>query len=327
MFFTKIIKRNVILSLIMSKDIIIITGASGLLGSALLYQLAPFYRCIGICHTHNITTPNAIIVNSDFRKKENIYKIVNEYAPDILIHCAAMTNVDLCEQDKDACFETNVTMTQMIVDAVNNSSKKTKIIYISTDFVYDGSKGAYTEKDDTCPVNYYGKTKYMGEKIIQTNDLPYIILRTSIYGSNIQPKWSFYEYVFHTLKQGNPVSLPEDCTTSMISTWDFAEKLYEILKKQWRDGIFNLCCCDYMSRYEFGKTIAQMNGYDEKLVRPIQDGQNIRIVPRPKKIHLNTEKIQKIFNISLPTMKESLKHTKEQEHNFLNAGMVCSTKI
>ena len=187
---------------------IIITGANGMLGSALcqlyndkyiVYALHRDEKCLSVCKED---------YSLDLRHVASVNKIINEIEPDLLIHCAGLTNIESCEQNPDLAVSLNVSTIENIA---RSCSDKTKLIYVSTDQVY-GDTEDYSETNQLLkPVNNYGKSKLYGEQKLQNISSNYLILRTNIFGWNVKrARVSSAEWMYFTMKQGKEINLFTD---------------------------------------------------------------------------------------------------------------------
>src|SRR5579871_3889333 len=169
---------------------ILVTGSNGLLGQHLVkLLLEKEYHVIalgkGVDRLSFSPNPLYKYVDADITDANAIENLMADETPDIIIHAAAMTQVDICEQEKEKCYDINVNGTKIITTLAEKN--KIFLIFISTDFVFDGEKGNYKEEDELKPVNFYGSTKMDAEKIILDSETTYSIIRTClVYGNVLQ---------------------------------------------------------------------------------------------------------------------------------------------
>ena len=262
-----------------------VTGASGRLGNELIkYDCSPIYA--------DIASPKQL-------KKE--IDIIN---PDTIIHCAAITDVNGVEKFlyKDA----------QRVNVVGTSCLRTvfdgQIIYLSTDYVFDGQRGPYTETDKPNPISVYGNSKYMGERIIQENQKPSdIIVRTTIlYGNNTKP--DFVKSILKKLKGTETF----DVTTSVYGTPTYiphlADAILQLCEMKSAPRIVNIAGKDCMSRYTFAKLIAEVFELDGDLIIPTKKVYGD--APRPKKAGLVTKLAEKL-ELPIYSVREGLEEMKD----------------
>jgi dTDP-4-dehydrorhamnose reductase len=278
------------------------TGVSGLLGNNRAYYFKDKYDTLGLYNSHPVIIDGTNTEKCDFSYPDNIKGIISEYDPKILIHCAALTDVDECEVDKNAAKKINVLATKNIVKEVID--KDVYLIYISTDAVYEGMEGNYTEDHEIIQQNYYGQSKYEGEleALKKENSL---ILRTNIFGWNIQNKKSLAEWILEELKTGRRINGFRDVNFSPMYTMELARVIDISIKKN-VIGVYNCGSVDSCSKYEFALKIADCFGLDETLITPISiDDFNFK-AKRGKNLTLNVKKIQKALDYELPTISNSI---------------------
>ncbi len=262
---------------------ILITGGSGLLGQALMacFQDQDVY---GTYYQH--PSPNAHMMFLDITSKKNVDKVINIIGPDIIVHTAALTGVDYCENHQSEAALLNVSGTKNFM--MSSKKMKAKFVYISTDYVFNGEKGRYTEQDPTDPINVYGETKLAGEKLVEQGCREYIIARTSVlYGS---PKGNFATWIISQLSQGKPISVVEDQYVTPTNRYDLAEQLRALIEKD-EDGVFHTAGAERINRYEFAVKIAEIFGFDANLITSLTMDNMKWIAKRPRDSSLDTTKI------------------------------------
>lgn len=298
-----------------NKNKLLITGATGLLGPFLINSFYRDYETYGIYLKNFIRTDKCKLFKQDIFEKE-LSKLILRIKPDLIIHLAALTDVDLCEKNKKLAKKINVFGTENIVKSAEMVNSK--LIYVSTDYVFDGKKGNYSEDDTVNPINYYGKSKYMGEKVIMDLNSDYLVVRTSLYGWNIQDKLSFGEWVIYKLRNNERINLFSDQINSMIFTGDFADILKIVINKNVK-GILNIANKESISRYDFGLKVAEVFNLDKKLINKVKFNdflnKNTSGAKRPRNVSLNTDKLERL-KIKVPTTIESLKNMKKIEKTY-----------
>lgn len=303
---------------------ILITGISGQLGSNIAYLM--YRQCKG--RTLEILgTYNEQEAYSNYIKIKNINSVLSSesprYNPDLVIHCAALANVDICETNPNLAFKSNVLLTQKICDLFPNS----KIVYISTDNVYFGGDHIYFEEDLTKPKNNYGRTKLLGENIVKKICNNYLILRTNIYGWDNRAKSnSFLERIFRNFLTGQDNHLFYDVIYCPISINLLFELLFECLQSDIY-GTYNIVGPS-ISKLDFGKIICKVFGFDCRRIEPISiDKINLQ-AERPKILNLSNKKIRDIYpKINMSTFDQinnmkSINQSgyKDKLSNFIHIG-------
>lgn len=273
---------------------ILTTGSNGFLGTKLMSILSKKFNVIGIDR------------ESDITKNEVIDKI-KRIKPDIIIHAAAYTDVDECEIEKEKCYDVNVNGTKNIIEAAKLINAK--IIYISTDFVFDGKKGNYKEEDTLNPINYYSKTKFEAEELVKKNS-NYLIIRSAVlYGyNNKNDNFNFVEWVIENLKGDNKIKIVNDQINSPTLIDDIC---YSIIKLINQTGIFNVAGSESISRYDFALKIAEVFNLNKNLIEPVTSEELNQRAVRPKNLSLDISKITSL-GIEMSNIEEGLLKMKKQ---------------
>lgn len=267
---------------------ILITGISGQLGSNLAYLMCRQCKNIPI---EIIGLYNKRDTHSNFIKTMSASNFVDRSIdPDLIIHCAALTNIDVCETKPDQAFKSNVLFTKDICDLFPNS----KIIYISTDNVYSGGDQIYREGDATVPKNVYGRTKLLGEKIVKSMPNDHLIFRTNIYGwDNRLESNSFLERIYRNFVRGLDNHLFHDVIYCPISINLLFEVLFECIQND-ICGTYNVVGSS-LSKLEFGKLICEIFGFDCRRIKPISIEEIHLEAQRPKILNLSNKKILGVY--------------------------------
>jgi len=290
---------------------LLVIGGSGLLGSKIMRAASRGFHTIGTYYSHPFEMKNCEIVRLDITNKDQTLELIKRLGPDCVILTSAQTNVDRCETHPEEAWRINVEGAKNVSEACK---KDVKLIYVSTDYVFDGEKGFYTEEDVPNPISVYGKTKLAGEKTVQNICNDYAIARASVlYGWNtITSKLNFITWVLDKLKKGEEVGLFTDQYTSPTLADNAAQALLAILKKDKR-GLYHTSGKDCISRFEIGKRIAKIFELNEELVKPITSDKIDLPAKRPLKCCLDVSKAEKELDIKLITVDEGLLEMEKTE--------------
>jgi len=251
---------------------------------------------------------NADLLKMDITSSEDLQNIL-KIKPDIVINCAAKTNLELLEKNPDEAFAVNS-------DAVKNISKicnklGAKLIHISTDSVFDGKRGNYVETDISNPINVYAKSKLEGEKNVKEICKNFTIIRTNFYGIDGNQKFLF-EKMFHNLKNGEEITGFDDVVFSPLEIKNLSKMILEISEKN-ISGVLHLASNEFFSKYEFCKLIAKIFSFDENLIKKGSIDDWHFNAKRPKNTTLNNEKSKKIIECKITKFEDwliSLKKSK-----------------
>lgn len=289
---------------------ILITGASGLLGSKIAELAVKLgYEVYSGYLTHEPT--HGISLKLDVRNIDALRGIFDKVRPEVVIHAAALTDVDRCEIDKELAWSINVEGTRNVAELSRRYGAF--LVYMSTDYVFKGDKGMYRETEEANPVNYYGLTKLEGERRVINILDDYCIVRSSvIYGSRpASGKVNFALWVIEKLRRGETVNVLKDQWNSPTLNTNLAEMILEIAERK-LTGIYHLAGATRVSRYEFANLIAETFDLSKELIRPVTMDNLEWIAPRPRDSSLDVLKAMKTLRKKPDVIKEALRRLREE---------------
>jgi dTDP-4-dehydrorhamnose reductase len=289
-----------------SSEKLILTGAAGLLGQAILDKFRSHYDLVAVINKTGIDNPpeDIEIVQADLSNKKAVSELINKHNPDIILNAAAWVDVDGCESDRKRALKSNFSVVENIVNAIKD--KRIYMIQISTDYIFNGVDHPANVDDSPAPLNYYGRTKLMAEECIVDNYARYLITRTcALLGSPNRGQTNLLNYFYNSLKEGKEVQAPEDIYANPIWVENLAELLLEAIQKGYK-GMLHLGGRDYLSRYEFARVFANVFGFDQSLIKPVAAIHQRRPAKRPQYAGLNVDQTQDKFEIPLLTAREAL---------------------
>ena len=266
---------------------ILITGANGLLGQHLVKLLLD-------TTAHDIIAtgkgePRYIVQDSrlhyyalDITDGMAVHLLFEKLLPDTIVHCAALTQADECELNPVKAWEINVTATRFIVDAAKKINAF--LIFISTDFVFDGMNGPYKETDTVNPVSYYGSTKVAAEKAVAESGLPYAIARTCLLYGNILigTRSNIVSWVKENLEQGKKIKVVGDQWRTPTYVEDLAKGILLIVEKK-ATGFFHISGEDFLSPYDMAVATADYLHLDKSLMEKVDASVFTQSAKRPAK--------------------------------------------
>ncbi len=290
---------------------ILITGSNGLLGQNLIQQLAGMnHRVIATGRGPQRISQHAGInyVDLDITRTQQTRKFIRQHAPDILIHCAAMTQVDDCERDQEGSLLVNVLATETMLDACSGGN--THFIFLSTDFVFDGIKGNYCEEDPVNPVNWYGETKALAEKKVAEYSGAWAIARTCLlYGVPIHgSRQNIISWVKSALEKGEHIRMVNDQVRTPTNVRDFATGIRLILEKGAR-GHFHLSGMEIMTPYELAIAVADYFSFDRNLIDAVDANSFSQLGKRPLKTGFNISKARQELGFSPCSLQSGLEES------------------
>ncbi len=290
---------------------IFITGVSGFLGGHLTKLSAEKYNTVGAYHSYKFDILNVKSVYSDLSKPKLLVDIFNLYEPDIIIHNAAYPNPDKCEKNPDLAFKINTESTGIIAEWAERNNRR--LIFISTDMVFDGRKGNYSEEDPVGPLSTYAKTKVEAEKLVLDKCNNAVICRIALmYGRGVFPRQYGSEWLERVIKKKysskieEPIFLFIDQYRSMISVNNAARAIIEVALTDYC-GIIHLGGAERISRYEFGEKLYNALGLPEILIRETKYSDAAVNTPRPKDVSLNITRATSLLKTPFLNVDDGLK--------------------
>ncbi len=269
----------------------LITGVSSSPGYKTAISLANRYEVIGAYNEHPINIPGVTTVKANVTR--DYARLINDYRPDVVIHMAAIGNVDQCEEQLELCYEINVVASRNLLTTAYRSGSA--IYYLSTDYVFDGERGMYTEDDPPRPINYYGLTKLLAEEVART--LGGSIVRVAwIYGTG-PGRQNFGRTVAEKLMRGEEVTAIIDQWSSPTLNIIIGEAFEKLISMKFT-GILHVVG-PRLSRFEFAKAIAKYFGLNESLVKPIRLSDVKYKAKRPRDSSLSNKRAMELLGIPL----------------------------
>jgi dTDP-4-dehydrorhamnose reductase len=289
----------------MQEKRILITGSTGLVGTYFCGLSAlKKYRIYTLFHLEPTNFGNSISV--DLSNSLGVFKqVLGELEPDIVVHLAAMTNVDQCEIERNAANYVNHLSVRELANYIVNG-RECFVLYVSTDYVFDGEKGDYIETDNTNPINWYGMTKLLGEQeLFECNSENWCIARTSTPFGLHPKKLSFPLFIVKNLSQGHEINVLTDQITSPTYALNLSEMMVEIIDKRVK-GVMHLSGSSKISRFDQALEIASAYGLNKDLIKPASMNEMNWKARRPKDSSLNVRKAYNMLTKKPMEFKESL---------------------
>lgn len=287
---------------------LLVVGANGLLGSNVVY--AGQQRGWDVCGTYHSTRPEFDIplTQFDLGDYEAFGALLEEYAPDVVVNCAAMTDVDGCEQDPERAQLLNGDAPGGL--ATHCEAYDAEFIHISTDYVFDGTaRDPYAEETAPNPVQAYGESKLAGERVVRSESETALIARLSfVWGihRNTGDITGFPAWVRDQLRSGEIVPLFTDQWVTPTRAGQAADTLLDLIVREER-GLYHAACTSCVTPYEFGTVIAEEIGADSTLIQEGSMGDVDRAATRPTYSCLDVGNVEEELDRTQPTVREDVK--------------------
>jgi dTDP-4-dehydrorhamnose reductase len=288
---------------------ILITGVNGLLGQKLVELLLreSDVELIGTGRGSNRTNlESSQYYSLDVEDGDSVQKIFNSIKPDSVIHTAAMTQVDDCELQQEACYKANVVAVQNVVNGCE--AVGAHLIHLSTDFIFDGSHGPLSEDESPNPVNYYGESKLRAEEIIIKSNLSWAMARTVlVYGvvKGLQ-RSNIILWVKQSLEQGKPLKIVDDQWRTPTLAEDLAMGCWLIAKNK-AEGIFNISGEDFLTPYDMAMKVVDFFSLDASLITRADSSTFTQPAKRPPKTGFIIEKAKRQLGYQPHSFEEGIR--------------------
>ena len=271
-------------------DTLLVVGGSGLLGGKVCAAARETYHVVG---THRGTPPTIERVRFVELHKERVDEgmaLVRKLKPAAVVDTAAMHNVDRCEEERDLAWQVNAGSTGALARVAQDIGAR--YVFVSTDFVFDGTKGPYREEDVARPVNYYGETKLAGEHAVLAASGDHLVVRPSVVFGWDDTRLNFATWILTSVKDGKDVNV----ATDWIGSPTFADSLAAAILKLLAvpdGGVYHIAGVDALSRYDFAVRLAKAFALDVGLVRPVRSADLKLKARRPADSSLSSAKAKR----------------------------------
>ena len=293
---------------------VVITGSNGLLGQSLLNLLLKEkdkYKVYGFSKGDNRSGRSDFnYLSLDITNKDKLIEQIQTINPNYIINTAAMTQVDACENNKTECDILNVEVVKWLSEICKKINAH--LIHISTDFIFDGKKGWYTETDEPNPLSYYGLSKLKSEQVLKKSTINYTILRTIlVYGKVFDMSRSnIVLWVKESLENKQEITIVDDQYRTPTYVEDLAMACKISIDKN-ATGVFNIASSELLSIYEIAKQIAEVFNLDDSYIKPISTSTLNQSANRPVKTGFDLTKTNRELKFYPKTFKDDLQRFKE----------------
>ncbi|MEQ9165836.1 MAG: SDR family oxidoreductase [Fulvivirga sp.] len=288
---------------------ILITGSNGLLGQKLIKLLCDEEVEVIATSRGSNRLPNDgqyQYESLDIVNQQQVLDVVSKYKPDVIINTAAMTNVDQCETEKEACWELNVNAVKYLIEACEVTG--THLLHVSTDFIFDGSHGPLTEEEAPNPISYYGESKLAAEKLVIESKIKWSIARTVlVYGiAHDMSRSNIVLWVKNSLEAGKGINVVNDQWRTPTLAEDLAMGCY-LIASQSATGIYNISGEELMTPYDIAIKTAEYFQLDKSLISETDGSKFSQPAKRPPKTGFIIDKAKTKLGYSPNSFEDGLK--------------------
>jgi len=282
---------------------LLVLGGSGLIGHAIVKKSKNEFDVLTTYYRNSVAIDNVNSFECYFPNDlDKLEEVVKKEKPDVVVNTIGYSNIDFCESNKNNTEMLHVETTERICNICESNDSKQ--IFLSSDYVFDGEKGGYSENDIPNPVNFYGLSKLKAEQLILKSPINTVIRTSVIYDWDYRAR--FFNSVIKNLQNNQEFKATTDVYNSVTLLDNLVESIFKVIKLD-QNGIFHVVDSTCMNRYEFAKIIAKKFQLDEKLIKTVSvqdDSKNI--AKRPKNACLNNSKAKKELGLNFGTIEEGV---------------------
>jgi dTDP-4-dehydrorhamnose reductase len=289
-----------------------VSGSNGLLGRKLVRAAEARYRVLAmdVAEEPPVRSGRVEYVRCDVMDADLVARTLGTARPAWVFHTAAFTDVDACESHRETAWSVNVVGAENV--ALACAGLGARMVHLSTDYVFDGAHGPYTEIDTPNPISHYGATKLESERAVASVLPGALIVRTMVlYGFEPAVRPNFVTWLVAKLRRSEPVRIVTDQFGNPTLADDLAAALL-VLSDRGAEGIFHAAGAEWLSRHAFALRVAEVFGLDCSLIAPTTSDAFRQPAPRPLRSGLYTEKIKTAYGLVLSPVSTGLEHVKHQ---------------
>lgn len=289
---------------------VLLTGVSGFLGWHLAGALKSDHEIAGTYRANPVGTPGVKTLTLDLRDKPATEACLARFRPEVVIHTAAVTNVRFCEDNPQSARECNFEATVNLCRAAEKSGAR--VIFTSTDRVFDGSRGNYTEQDPPDPLDVYGRTKLAAERAVSAIANESLIVRLPLmFGLPSPAHSSFVGWMLEAFQEKKPLHLFTDQYRTPLYVGDACDAFRVLLSRRELSGLFHLGGRERINRVDFGYRMAEVFEFDPAVIRPLKMSEKAGIPPCPADVSLNSDKFFEATGFRARPLEEGLADLKD----------------
>ena len=297
----------------MLTDRVIITGGSGLLALNWAYFIRKTSRLTLLLHFKEVRLDGVDCVFLDFNSDKEIEEFFAKSPMSIVIHCAAITDVDFCELHPETAYKVNVDLAAKIAKVC--ATYHHKFVLISSDHLFSGEKKFFTEDSLTSPLNVYGESKVKAEQEVSKNNSRSLLIRTNFFGWGPSYRRSFSDFLIDSIRSEKAIRLYDDIFYTPIYSRYLVEYVHMLIDKNY-SGVFNVVGSDRVSKYTFGFELFNLFDGDIDLITKTKYSHTSRKTPRPFDMSLSNKKICNYLGLHMPNFIDQIQLLQIEESSF-----------
>jgi len=297
---------------------VLVTGCHGLIGQALIEELGADSENLHGVDLHPTSYFSGLTQyqyhKQDLSDREGTLELVRKIRPSVIVNGAALTSLNTCEVAREECWRINVRVVENLVEAARRNGAR--IVQLSSDHIFNGEAGPYSELDRPDPISYYGKSKLAAENTIMGGGIDAAIIRTvSVFGRGRHQKPNFVSWLVGKLRERAEIKVVSDQYSNVTFVGDLVRGIRRVVNLG-KSGIYHIAGKEIISRYEFAQRIAEAYDLDPSTIQPTLTRLLDQPAPRPLQGGLVIDKAQKELHLPFSDVEGALRQYREQEAKF-----------
>ncbi len=282
---------------------LLVTGASGLLGLNLALEAVADHQVTGVVHRTRLQGTPFPVLQADLTQPGAVERVLTKTRPDWVVHTAALANLEDCERNPALAQRLNTEVPAILARACRKGGAR--LLHVSTDAVFDGTQGNYTETDSPNPLSVYARTKLAAERAVLSAYPQAIVARVNLFGFSPTGRRSLAEFFLYNLLAGRPLKGFTDVYFCPLLVNTLAGIFVEMLEKDLH-GLYHVFAAECLSKYDFGVRIARRFGLDAGLIAPVGVEEAGLTARRAPNLTMDTRKLSTRLGHSLPAFSPML---------------------
>lgn len=288
---------------------LLVTGASGLLGLNLCLEACGEHEVVGLTNSHGLHGAPFQVLQTDLAQPGEFARVMAAVRPDWVVHAAALAVIDACEKAPALSARLNAALPGEVAEECRRHGAR--LVHLSTDAVFDGVRGDYSEGDAPNPQGVYARDKLAGEQAVAAANPEAAVARVNFYGWSLAGRRSLAEFFFYNLSDGRQVNGFTDVLFCPLLANQLGRVLLEMLAKG-LSGVFHALSREHLSKYEFGVRLARRFGLDEGLIRPMRVADSELVAKRSPNLTLRVDRLESALGHAMPEQAEGLEELHRQ---------------
>jgi dTDP-4-dehydrorhamnose reductase len=289
---------------------VLITGGSGLLALNWACAMRDKWEVVLGTHAHKVSLAGVASRPLDIENAGRLTRQFEELAPDIVVHAAGLTNVDRCEDDPALAHHVNAELARNVAEAA--ASRNVRLVHVSTDHLFAGTRSDYREDDTPEPLNEYARSKLLAEEWVKQADPRALIVRTNFFGWGHAGRQSFSDWIVYSLRAGREITMFDDVHFTPILADALAAAAHRLVDLP-AGGTFNVAGDERVSKYEFAKRLAQVFDLPGELIQRGRIRDAGLFAKRPPDMSLDNTKARDLLSASLGRLDDHIQILRRQE--------------